>query len=81
MRLLNENVSVYIKSFKDSITEKCVNKKLKEKYYELKKTIYSDLNKENLNTKETNLVKQKCMNDILNFCKDNKNEIVYPKNK
>ena len=87
--MLNENVSIYIKSFKNSITEQSKNKKLREKYYELKKSIFTDINKDlcqdsnnssNLGNVYINInnssVKQKCINEILNFCKDNKNEIV-----
>jgi hypothetical protein len=76
VKLLNENVSAYIKSFKDSITEKPINKKLKEKYHDLKKSIHIDINKDINDLIKHKETKFKCINEILNFCKDNKNEIV-----
>lgn len=76
-RILQENISIYIRSFKDLIVEKFVNKKLKERYYELKKGIHFELNKDkNISKKEKDAKVVKCIAEVLEFCKENKLEMV-----
>ena len=75
LRVLYENISIFIKYFKDKIFDKPVNKKVKEKYYELKKTIQKELSA----IKESDVRKEKekiFFNDVLNFCKEFKSEII-----
>jgi hypothetical protein len=78
-KLLRDNISFYINSFKDKITEENVHKKLKKKYTDLKNSIHYDLNvemKENLNSKQKQEKYSKCLTEIMNFCKDNTSGIL-----
>jgi hypothetical protein len=75
LRILNDNISIFIKYFKDKIFERPINRQVKEKYFELKKFIQKEL----ANVKETNLKKEKekaLYMDFYNFCKEKKGEIV-----
>ncbi len=77
--LLRDNISFYIKSFKDKITEESLHKKLKKKYTDLKNSIHLDLNKEltdSMNVKQKEAKYRKCLTEILNFCRENTNGIL-----
>jgi len=75
LRILNDNISIFIKYFKDKIFERPMNKQLKEKYFELKKFIQKELS----NLPQASLKKEKekaLYMDFYNFCKEKKAEIV-----
>lgn len=77
-KLLNDNISHFIKSFKEKITEDSINKKLKRKYTELKNSIHNDMNNKesDQNVKQKEAKYKKCLLEIITFCRENSNEII-----
>jgi hypothetical protein len=77
-RILQENISEYIKYSKNLIIEKMPIKTLKENYYDMKKAIHADLGKDkNAPQKQRESKYVKCINEIYQFCKENRKIIVF----
>ncbi len=76
-RILQKNISEFIKYFKNSIFEKMPIKTLKDNYNDMKKSIHSDLSRDkNIPQKQREAKFAKCINEIYQFCKENRKIIV-----